>query len=87
MSSEPPKFWPVGEDIRPSPLRNVPLWNPTLWDAVEEEIDTLDDSLRELSLSIHGMLFDPSNVHLATRLTLSQAHPELRFEEKYVDCR
>lgn len=59
MSSEPPKFWPVGEDIRPSPLPDAPLWNPELWNTIEEEIDTLDTSLRELSLSIHGGLFAP----------------------------
>lgn len=61
MSSEPPKFWPVGEDIRPSPLPNVALWNPALWETVEEEIDALDSSLKELSLSIHGRSIRPPN--------------------------
>ena len=62
MSSEPPpKFWRVGEDIQPSPLSNVPLWNPELWNTVEEEIDGLDAGLRELSLSIHGRPSDSSN--------------------------
>ena len=61
MSSEPPpKFWSVGEDIRHSPLTDaVPLWNPTLWDTIEKEIDALDPSLRELSLNIHGRSTNP----------------------------
>jgi len=55
MSSEAPaKFWSVGEDIQPSPLPQASLWNHELWGTVEEEIDTLDASLRELSLDIHG---------------------------------
>jgi hypothetical protein len=87
MSSEPPKFWSVGEDIRPSPLSDAPLFNPELWNAVEEEIDILDPSLKELSLSIHCRLFDLPYLYLVSRLTLPQAHPELKFEEKYVDRR
>jgi hypothetical protein len=84
MSSEPPpKFWSVGEDIRPSPLPGAaPLWNPTLWDTIEKEIDALDPSLRELSLDIHGRSTHPHIVNLEIRLTLPQAHPELLFEEK-----
>ena len=55
MSSEAPtKFWSVGEDIQPSPLPQASLWNSDLWATVEEEIDALDASLRELSLDIHG---------------------------------
>jgi len=62
MSSEaPPKFWSVGEDILPSPLPQASLWNSELWTTVEEEIDALDDSLRELSLKIHGGLVHPWN--------------------------
>ena len=57
MSSEvPPKFWSVGEDIQPLPLPQASLWNPELWTTVEEEIDALDESLKELSLSVHGRL-------------------------------
>ena len=48
------KFWSVGEDIQPSPLPQASLWNSDLWTTVEEEIDALDASLRELSLDIHG---------------------------------
>ena len=55
-SGAPPKFWSVGEDIQPSPLPQASLWNPELWTTVEEEIDALDASLRELSLNIHGRL-------------------------------
>ena len=60
MSSDaPPKFWSVGEDIQPSPLPQASLWNSDLWTTVEEEVDVLDASLRELSLDIHGMSTRP----------------------------
>ena len=59
MSSEEPPFWSVGEGIQPSPLPDVPIWNPELWATVEEEIDALDASLRALSLDIHGRLTRP----------------------------
>ena len=66
----------------------MPLWNPELWNTIEEEIDVLDASLKELSLSIHGRRSDPS-IHtpgVEINPTL-QARPELKFEEKYVDRR
>lgn len=55
MSNEAPaNFWSLGEDIQPSPLPGASLWGPEIWITVEEEIDALDASLRELSLDIHG---------------------------------
>jgi hypothetical protein len=55
MSNEAPaEFWSVGEEIQPSPVPHASLWNSELWTTVEEEIDALDASLRELSLDIHG---------------------------------
>ena len=60
MSNDAPvKFWSVGEDIQTSPLPQASLWNSELWTTVEEEIDALDASLRELSLDIHGRLLCP----------------------------
>ncbi|KAF9653527.1 hypothetical protein BDM02DRAFT_3087288 [Thelephora ganbajun] len=61
-----PVFWSVGEDIQPSPLPQASLWNPGLWTTVEEEINALDASLRELSLSIHArpeLLFEEKHAH------------------------
>ena len=71
----PPKFWTVGEDVQPSPLLNVPIWNAALWDTVEEEIDTLDTSLRELSLNIHGRSYHPLDVRLEPRLNYLKHTP------------
>lgn len=84
MSNDSSTFWLVGEDIKPSPVPDTSVWNSTLWNTIEEEIDKLDPILRKLSLDIHGRLFDLSNVCLAMWLTLSQANPELSFKETYV---
>lgn len=87
MSDEQPNFWPVGEGIQPSPVPGATLWNPELWETVEEEIDTLDASLRQLSLDIHGKAVRSAALCLVPRLTLPQGHPELSFKEKCVDDR